>query len=388
MAQYCNAFKMETDENKFGFAQNPDSFESWQGRRGPYYTPVVSADGTLSWVNNGGLPNPQPVNIAGPPGQGLEIQGVVETMQQLPAGAAQGDVWLVGTDSPYEAYIWVSGGWLDLGQVAVGPQGPEGEPGTDGVSPEVTVTEISGGHRVTITDADGTEAFDVLDGEDGAPGSPGAPGAPGAAGSDGTTFTPSVSAAGVISWTNDGGKTNPDPVNIKGPQGDTGSAGAPGAAATIAVGTVSGLPAGSTPTVTNSGSSSAAVFNFGIPAGADGATGPTGPAGPGVPTGGAAGQVLAKASGTAYDTEWIDPPSGGGAALYFTAVACAATTGDFATVSNAAISADTVIAEAVFANPSAITSDVTWTTSAGQLALNGTCSTATTVNLVLVDKIN
>ena len=340
MATYCNAFKMETDENKFGFAQNPDSFQSWQGRRGPYYTPVLSTDGTLSWVNNGGLPNPQPVNIAGPPGQGLEIQGVVETVQQLPTGAAQGEVWLVGTDSPYEAFIWVSGGWLDLGQVAVGPQGPAGEPGTDGVSPEVTVTEISGGHRVTITDAGGTQTFDVLDGEDGEPGSPGA------AGSDGTTFTPAVSAAGVISWTNDGGKANPDPVNIKGPQGETGSAGAPGAAATIAVGTVSGLPAGSTPTVTNSGSSSAAVFNFGIPAGAD------------------------------------------GAALYFTAVACAATTGDFATVSDAAISADTVVAEAVFANPSAITSDVTWTTSAGQLVLNGTCATATTVNLVLVDKSN
>lgn len=40
-------------------------------------------------------------------------------------------------------------------------------------------------------------------------------------GSDGTTFTPSVSAEGVISWTNDGGKENPSPVNIKGQQGDT-----------------------------------------------------------------------------------------------------------------------------------------------------------------------
>ena len=35
----------------------------------------------------------------------------------------------------------------------------------------------------------------------------------------GTTFTPSVSSAGVISWTNDGGLDNPSPVNIKGPQG-------------------------------------------------------------------------------------------------------------------------------------------------------------------------
>ncbi len=47
-------------------------------------------------------------------------------------------------------------------------------------------------------------------------------------GVNGTTYTPSVSAAGVISWTNDGGKDNPEPVNIKGPKGDTGPQGAPG----------------------------------------------------------------------------------------------------------------------------------------------------------------
>ena len=40
----------------------------------------------------------------------------------------------------------------------------------------------------------------------------------------GTTFTPSVSSAGVISWTNDGGKTNPANVNIKGETGATGAA--------------------------------------------------------------------------------------------------------------------------------------------------------------------
>lgn len=35
----------------------------------------------------------------------------------------------------------------------------------------------------------------------------------------GTTFTPSVSTDGVISWTNDGDLDNPPSVNIKGPQG-------------------------------------------------------------------------------------------------------------------------------------------------------------------------
>ena len=42
------------------------------------------------------------------------------------------------------------------------------------------------------------------------------------------------------------------------------------------------------------------------PTGPTGATGATGPAGPGVPTGGTTGQVLAKSSGTNYDTAWIN----------------------------------------------------------------------------------
>ena len=49
------------------------------------------------------------------------------------------------------------------------------------------------------------------------------------------------------------------------------------------------------------------------PAGADGATGPAGKDGEGVPTGGAAGQVLAKKTASDYDTHWVDPPEGGSA---------------------------------------------------------------------------
>ena len=43
----------------------------------------------------------------------------------------------------------------------------KGDPGDDGVSPTVSVVDISGGHRVTITDASGTKSFDVLNGSDG-----------------------------------------------------------------------------------------------------------------------------------------------------------------------------------------------------------------------------
>ena len=45
------------------------------------------------------------------------------------------------------------------------------------------------------------------------------PGLPGENGTNGVTFTPSVSEAGVISWTNDGEEENPDPVDIMGPPG-------------------------------------------------------------------------------------------------------------------------------------------------------------------------
>jgi hypothetical protein len=55
----------------------------------------------------------------------------------------------------------------------------------------------------------------------------------------------------------------------KGPPGDTSA----GTAATVTIGTVTALPAGQQPTVDNSGSSSAAVLNFGIPRGIDGVNG-------------------------------------------------------------------------------------------------------------------
>ena len=42
----------------------------------------------------------------------------------------------------------------------------DGAPGQDGVSPTVTPSTITGGHRLTITDANGTSTVDVMDGKD------------------------------------------------------------------------------------------------------------------------------------------------------------------------------------------------------------------------------
>ena len=77
---------------------------------------------------------------------------------------------------------------------------------TSGLQDTYTIT-FSDGSTFSYVVSNGADGEDGEDGEDGA---------------DGTTFTPSVSAAGVISWTNDGGKQNPPSRSIKGDKGDTG----------------------------------------------------------------------------------------------------------------------------------------------------------------------
>ena len=71
---------------------------------GATFTPSVSDDGDLSWSNDKGLANPEPVNI-------------------------------------------------------------KGNPGDNGVSPTISVATISGGHRITITDKEGIKTIDVMDGK-------------------------------------------------------------------------------------------------------------------------------------------------------------------------------------------------------------------------------
>jgi len=100
--------------------------------------------------------------------------------------------------------------------------------------------------------------------------------------------------------------STPSPATVVVNTGLPGPQGPAGDSATIAVGTVTALPYGSAPTVNNVGTSSAAIFNFGVVAGP---TGATGPAGVGVVAGGLAGQALAKINGTDFNTHWVDLPS-------------------------------------------------------------------------------
>ena len=59
---------------------------------------------------------------------------------------------------------------------ANGSDGTNGTDGADGVSPTIIVEEITGGHKVTITDVNGTQSFNVMDGVDGQDGQNGADG--------------------------------------------------------------------------------------------------------------------------------------------------------------------------------------------------------------------
>ena len=89
-------------------------------------------------------------------GKNFQILGYYDTYAQMTAAVTNpeaGDAYGVGTAAPYIVYVWdgVNGEWKNNGTMQ---------------------------------------------------------------GADGTTFTPSVSSAGVISWTNDGGRENPPSVDL------------------------------------------------------------------------------------------------------------------------------------------------------------------------------
>lgn len=117
---YCqNTFEMQDTCS--------DEFRMWQGLQGPYYIPSVDENGVISWTNTGGLPNPDPEDISGPPGKGLNIKGVVATVGDLPEDPEDGDTYLVGATDPYDGYIWLNGTWVELGDISKGETG-EGVP--------------------------------------------------------------------------------------------------------------------------------------------------------------------------------------------------------------------------------------------------------------------
>jgi len=105
--------------------------------------------------------NPGIVGPRGPKGDTGATGPQGERGEQGPAGPAGAD----GAQGPKG----------DTGEQGI--QGPKGDTGAtgpagaDGYSPTVDVQTTTGGHEVTITDAQGAHSFDVLDGDPAAPGS-------------------------------------------------------------------------------------------------------------------------------------------------------------------------------------------------------------------------
>lgn len=188
-----------------------------------------------------------PQGPQGETGKGLTVLDYYDSLEALQAAVqspAAGDAYGVGAAEPYDIYIyspsqgWVNNGPLQGAKGDTGPEGPKGDPGEQGPKGDA-----------------GPQGPQGPQGEQGIQGPQGDPGADGA----------------------------------RGPQGPAGTA------ATIQVGTVTASAPGSTPTVTNSGTTSAAVLDFVLPRGEtgpqgpagadgqdgqDGAQGPQGPAGP------------------------------------------------------------------------------------------------------------
>ena len=135
---------------------------------------------------------------------------------------------------------------------------------------KVTVSQPNS--HVVVKNAGGLRG---LTGETGPQGPQGVPGEAATV----TVGTTSTLPAGSDATVQNVGSTSAAIFNFGIPKGDKGDTGETGAAATISVGTTTTLEPGEDATVTNSGTSSAAVFDFGIPKGAKGDTGSQGPAG-------------------------------------------------------------------------------------------------------------
>lgn len=76
----------------------------------------------------------------------------------------------------YELIITLTDGTVhNLGNIRgeKGAQGEKGADGINGVSPTVSITETTNGHTVAITDVNGTQSFNVLNGKDGKDGASG-----------------------------------------------------------------------------------------------------------------------------------------------------------------------------------------------------------------------
>lgn len=234
MSEYCDHFDVlfsDTDDHFIGLKESQTG-GGGGGTGGGYYVPSVSDSGVLSWSqSDASMPSVPSKNVKGPQGdvgpagpqgpqgeagKGLTIKGYYASLAALRAAVPNpdaGDAYGVGAADPYDIYIWdaAHSTWVNNGalQGPPGEQGPQGETGPQGPKGDTGATGAKGDTGET-----GPQGPKGDTGATGETGPQGPAGANGTNGTNGATFTPAVSAAGVISWTNDGGKQNPQSVDL------------------------------------------------------------------------------------------------------------------------------------------------------------------------------
>ena len=239
--------------------QGPEGPQGVQGERG-----ATGPEGPQGPQGPAGSVGPQgPQGIQGPKGdQGnpFLIQKIYDTVSAMNEGYAtdglpQGSLVGISTQTGGEqgGYIYAKGAsayefFYDL-STTEGIQGPKGDPGEQGPQGEQGPAGPAG-----------------PTGPQGAQGEPGPTGPAGPRGEQGPSGT--AGAQGPAGQQGAVGAQGP-----KGEAGVQGPAGADGKAATIKIGTVTTGDPGTAAQVTNSGTSSDAVFDFTIPRGRDGSSG-------------------------------------------------------------------------------------------------------------------
>lgn len=194
--------------------QGPQGIQGIQGPKGD-----TGIQGPKGDTGPQGETGPQgPKGDKGDTGNGLTIKGTYASLSALQAAhatGAEGDVFATTDTTPPTVYIWdtVSGAWSSIGAVqgAKGDKGDKGDTGAQGPKGDKGDTGDTGPQ-----------------GGPGPQGEQGPQGPQGPKGDVGYYFTPSVDASGNLSWTNNGSLTNPQTVNIRGPQGLKGEQGIQG----------------------------------------------------------------------------------------------------------------------------------------------------------------
>jgi hypothetical protein len=275
--------------------------------RGTYLTPEGQpSTGSVTftpsrWLNNSGadiaIPNSTVTATLGTAGEfeltlpvtddeDLQPANWFYTVTELVDGVSQSyDLLLPGTaGAGGTVYLADLAPAVELGPEYASIQGPQGLAATIAIG---TVTSVSNAGTAAVTNSgtSGDAIFDFVlrDGPTGAQGIQGVQGPVGSAATVtvGTVGSTAFPGPGTVTNSGTTGAAVLDFVLVtgeKGDTGDTGPIGPQGSAATIEVGTVTTGTAGGTASVSNTGTTGSAVLDFVIPRGDKGDTGDTGPA--------------------------------------------------------------------------------------------------------------